>query len=175
MGHSPSRELPFLMDSSLFVISYVSLWVAVVVLALAVLALLRQVGVLHARLRPIGVHPAGEGLEPGSAAPAVPDHDYAAIDLTLVAFTSPTCTICADLMPGLKAMAEQYSDVAVRVVDYAPETTTTFLAFNVASTPYLTAVDRNGTVQGRGVANSVEQAEILVAAARNDTGSLGAL
>lgn len=161
--------------NQLFVISYVALWVAVVVLALAVLALLRQVGVLHARLRPVGVHPAGEGLDPGAAAPSIPDHDYSAIGLTLVAFTSPTCTICADLLPGLRAMAAQYSDVAVRVVEYAPATTATFLAFNVASTPYLTAVDRDGTVQGRGVANSVEQAEILVAAARNDTGSLGAL
>lgn len=163
------------MTGQLFTISYVALWVAVVVLSLTVLALLRQVGVLHARLRPVGVHPAGEGLDPGATAPGIPGHDYASTGLTLVAFTSPTCTICADLLPGLKAMANQYDDVAVRVVEYAPDTTATFLAFNVASTPYLTAVDRAGTVQGRGVANSVEQAEILVAAARNDTGSLGAL
>ncbi len=60
-------------------------------------------------------------------------------------------------------------------MEYAPETTANFLAFNVASTPYLTAIDGHGTVQGRGVADSVEQAEILVAAARNDTGSLGNL
>jgi hypothetical protein len=163
------------MTGSLWVVSYIALWVAVIVLSLAVLALLRQVGVLHARLRPIGVHPAGEGLEPGAAAPAVPDHEYAEHDLTLVAFTSPDCTICADLLPGLRAMDGQYDDLSVRIVEYAPETTATFLAFNVSSTPYLTAVDARGLVKGRGVANSVEQAEILVAAARQDTGSLGAL
>lgn len=163
------------MTGTLWLISYVTLWVTVVVLALAVLALLRQVGVLHARLRPVGVHPAGEGLDPGQAAPQIPEHDYAATPLTLVAFTSPTCEICADLLPGLRAMASEYDHLTVRIVDYAPETTATFLAFNVASTPYLVAVDADGLVRARGVANSVEQAEIMVAAARNDIGSLGAL
>ena len=163
------------MTGDIWVISYVALWVTVAVLALAVLALLRQVGVLHARLRPIGVHPAGEGLEMGDLAPALPDHDYSHTGLTLVAFTSPTCTICAGLLPGLHAMASQYDDVDVKVIDHGPATSATFLAFNVFSTPYLTAVSADGRVRGRGVANTIEQAEILVAAAHHDTGALGAL
>lgn len=163
------------MRGTLWIVSYATLWVTVIVLALAVLALLRQVGVLHARLRPVGVHPAGEGLDPGQSAPGLPGHDYSAAPLTLVAFTSPSCEICADLLPGLRAMAAEYDDLEVRILEYKPETTATFLAFNVASTPYLTAVDTDGVVRARGVANSVEQAEIMVAAARNDIGSLGAL
>ena len=163
------------MRGDIWVISYVALWVAVIVLSLAVLALLRQVGVLHARLRPIGVHPAGEGLEVGDRAPALPDHDYASVGLTLIAFTSPTCTICEGLLPGLQAMSSQYDDVDVKVIDHATTTSATFLAFNVSSTPYLTAVSSDGLVRGRGVANTIEQAEILVAAARQDVGALGAL
>lgn len=163
------------MTGNVWVASYVLLWLAVVVLALAVLALLRQVGVLHARLRPIGVHPAGEGLDVGAVAPALPGHDYRRSDLTLVAFTSPSCTICASLLPGLTALSAQYDDVTVRVVDYAEATTATFLAFNVSSTPYLTAVSTDGKVRGRGVANTIEQAEILIAAALDDTASLGAV
>lgn len=163
------------MKGDLWVISYVALWIAVVVLALAVLALLRQVGVLHARLRPIGVHPAGEGLEVGDSAPPLPGHDYGSAGLTLIAFTSPTCTICAGLVPGLEAMSAQYHDVDVKVVDHSNATSETFLAFNVFSTPYLTAVSADGLIRGRGVANNIEQAEILVAAARQDVGSLGAL
>lgn len=163
------------MSGDIWVISYIALWVTVLALALAVLALLRQVGVLHARLRPIGVHPAGEGLEVGDTAPPLPDHDYASKPLTLVAFTSPTCTICAGLLPGLQAMAAQYDDLDVKIVDHSPSTSETFLAFNVFSTPYLTAVSNEGIIRARGVANSVEQAEIMVAAARQDVGSLGAL
>jgi len=163
------------MSGDIWIISYVALWIAVIALSLAVLALLRQVGVLHARLRPIGVHPAGEGLEVGDTAPPLPDCDYSAHELTLIAFTSPTCTICAGLLPGLQALSSQYEDVEVKVVDHGTATSATFLAFNVFSTPYLTAVSRDGIVRGRGVANTVEQAEILVAAARQDVGSLGAL
>lgn len=163
------------MSGDIWIISYVALWIAVIALSLAVLALLRQVGVLHARLRPIGVHPAGEGLETGDMAPPLPDHDYASTGLTLIAFTSPTCTICAGLLPGLQAMSSQYDDVEVRVVDHGNATSATFLAFNVFSTPYLTAVSSDGIIRGRGVANTIEQAEILVAAARQDVGSLGAM
>lgn len=163
------------MTGDIWVISYVALWIAVIALSLAVLALLRQVGVLHARLRPVGVHPAGEGLEVGDTAPELPGHDYSSAVLTLVAFTSPTCTVCAGLVPGLQAMSAQYDDVEVKIIDHSNSTSAIFLAFNVFSTPYLTAVSTDGLIRGRGVANTIEQAEILVAAARQDSGALGAL
>jgi hypothetical protein len=59
------------MSGSLWVTSYVLLWVAVLGLSFAVVALLRQVGVLHARLHPLGVHFAGEGPELSSVAARV--------------------------------------------------------------------------------------------------------
>ena len=80
------------MHGSVWVASYVVLWLAVLVLGVAVVALLRQLGVLHARLAPMGTHFAGEGPDLDSHAPAVGlAYDRAA--LTVLAFTSPTCTV----------------------------------------------------------------------------------
>ena len=49
------------MTGSVWIVSYVMLWVAVVVLGVTVVALLRQIGVLHLRVAPMGVHFAGRG------------------------------------------------------------------------------------------------------------------
>ena len=157
------------MNGSLWIASYVLLWVAVLALAFAVVALLRQVGVLHARLHPLGVHFAGEGPELGALATQLPDLDYGARSVTLVAFTSPTCEVCATLRPSLAAFERTYPDVQLRVFDLDDRTRPTFDAFNVRSTPYLVAVDRTGTVKGRGVANSLEQVEELVQEAMEAT------
>lgn len=154
------------MRGSLWVASYVLLWVAVLVLSFAVVALLRQLGVLHARLHTLGVHFGGEGPELGSLAARVDGLDYEATDVSLLAFTSPTCEVCAELRPSLVAVDRAYRDVQLRVLDLDDGSRATFQAFNVRSTPYLVAVDRTGAVRGRGVVNSLEQVEALLAEAR---------
>ena len=145
-----------------WIASYVALWVAVVVLGLAVVALLRQIGVLHARLSPMGVHFAGEGPELGAPAPLAGPFEYGASPLTLVAFTSPTCEVCAQLRPSLVALRRQYGEVNFVELEHDDRTQPTFRAFNVSNTPYFVAVDRTGIVRGRGVANSLEQVEELI-------------
>ena len=47
------------------------LWVVVVCLALAVLALARQIGVLHERLQPVGALQLSHGLKIGEPAPSL--------------------------------------------------------------------------------------------------------
>jgi thiol-disulfide isomerase/thioredoxin len=153
------------MTGSLWITSYVLLWIAVLGLAFAVVALLRQVGVLHARLHPLGVHFAGEGPEVGSVAAPLDGLDYRTSDVTLLAFTSPTCEVCAGLRPSLAAVQREYDDVQLRVLDLDDRTRPSFDAFNVRSTPYVITIDRTGTVRGRGVANSLEQVEELLAEA----------
>jgi thiol-disulfide isomerase/thioredoxin len=152
-------------SGSLWVTSYVLLWIAVLGLAFAVVALLRQVGVLHARLHPLGVHFAGEGPELHSVAAPLAGVDYHASAVTLVAFTSPTCEVCAGLRPSLAAIQREYADVQLELLDLDDLTRPSFDAFNVRSTPYVVAVDRTGAVRGRGVANSLEQVEELLAEA----------
>ena len=151
------------MSGGVWVVSYVLLWIAVVALSLAVVALLRQVGVLHARLRPLGAHMAGEGPPAGAPAPRSDRLDYSAAALTLLAFTSPRCDVCRSLVPSLPYLERDYADdVRVVVLDHGPATAELFSAFNVHSTPYFVTVGPDGVVRGGGVANSLEQVEVLV-------------
>lgn len=153
------------MSGTAWIASYVLLWAAVLALGFTVLVLLRHIGVLHARLGPQGVHHAGEGPAAGSPAPPVGWFDYGAAPLTLVAFTAPGCELCAALRPSLVRLARADDDVALEIVDHAPDTEAVFRAWNVSQTPYVVAVDHHGIVRGGGVANSLEQVEVLVDAA----------
>jgi len=149
------------MNGSVWIASYVILWVLVLVLAVAVVALLRQIGVLHARLHPLGANFAGEGPALESAAPPLGDVVYADAPLTLLTFTSPGCEVCKVLRPSLDALRRGYPEVQLREVDLE-SARPVFDAFNVRSTPYVVAVDRDGVVRGRGIVNSLEQIEELL-------------
>jgi methylamine dehydrogenase accessory protein MauD len=95
-------------------ISNIVLWALVIALSLVVLALARQVGVLHDRIAPTGALMLAKGLSVGQAAPivTVPDLDGQTLQIgaaradnrsTLVLFISPTCPVCKVLLPVLKA------------------------------------------------------------------------
>ncbi len=150
------------MTGGVWIVSYVLLWVAVVVLGLTVVVLLRQIGVLHTRIAPMGVHFAGEGPELDQPAPVLTNLDYADNDVTLLAFTSPTCELCAALVPGLQRIENDYREVSLQIVS-SELAEQSFAAFRVRSTPYLVAVDADGIVQSRGVANTLDQAEEMLA------------
>lgn len=151
------------MSGGVWIASYVLLWLAVIGLSFTVVALLRQLGVLHARLRPLGVHGANQGPAVGAPAPPSARLDYGAAPLTLVAFTSERCDVCRSLVPSLPFLRRDYVDsLNLVVLDHGPGTAELFSAFNVGSTPYFVAVDREGVVRGGGVANSLEQVEVLV-------------
>jgi hypothetical protein len=149
------------MRGDLWVLSYIVLWIAVVLLALTVVALVRQIGVLHTRIAPMGAHFGGEGPTPGSFAPGAERFDYGSARLTLLAFTAATCEVCRRLRPSLGALARQYHDVTLTEVDLGQDPGV-FRVFDVRSTPYFVAVDRLGVVRGAGVANTLEQIEELV-------------
>ena len=104
------------MTESLLV-SNIILWVLVVVLALVVLALARQVGILHERVAPAGALMPTTGPKVGELTEAMPlsgidgksvsiggatDDGFA----TLVMFISPTCPICKSLVPTAKSLAK---------------------------------------------------------------------
>ena len=151
------------MNGSVWVASYVMLWLVVGALVVVVVALLRQIGVLHARLAPRGVHFAGEGPPINSPAPLVGPVGYSH-RITLVAFTKVGCEICHALAPSMVALREQYRDMRYVEInhDLGPNGAELFRAFNVRSTPYFVAVDSTGMVRGRGVGNSLEQVEELI-------------
>lgn len=91
-------------------ISNVLLWVVVAALLIVVLALIRQVGVLHERIAPVGALMLNRGLAVGEMAPAVDVTDLAGATLhigaaradgksTLLLFVSPTCPVCKSVLP----------------------------------------------------------------------------
>ncbi len=150
------------MNGTAWILSYVLLWGTVVVLSFTVVALLRQIGVLHTRIAPMGVHFAGEGPELDQPAPTVDGLSYPSAPFTLLAFTSPTCELCERLKPALARLARSYDDIELHLIDHddRPEV---FSRFRVRSTPYLVAVDTDGLVRSRGVANSLDQVEEMLA------------
>ncbi len=99
-------------------VSNVLLWIAVVVLAGLVLALVRQVGVLHERVAPAGALLLGKGPGPGDPAPlqSVTTLDGAPATIggaatdgrsALLFFLSPTCPVCKELLPAVRSLARQ--------------------------------------------------------------------
>jgi methylamine dehydrogenase accessory protein MauD len=95
-------------------ISNAVLWLVVLLLAAAVLALARQVGVLHERIAPAGALMLRRGLAVGEAAPVLEIADLeghahqigsARADgrSTLLLFVSPSCPVCKSLLPAVKS------------------------------------------------------------------------
>jgi methylamine dehydrogenase accessory protein MauD len=99
------------------VVSNVILWVVVIVLALVVLALARQVGILHERVAPAGALMPTSGPKVGELTEAMSVADihgktvtiggpHAKRMNTLVMFISPTCPVCKSLVPTAKSLAK---------------------------------------------------------------------
>jgi methylamine dehydrogenase accessory protein MauD len=97
------------------IVSNVVLWVVVVGLAAVVLALTRQIGILHERVAPAGALAAERGPRVGESAPVLEVDDWqgtrrtlggAAADgtSTLLFFLSPTCPVCKTLLPTLRSV-----------------------------------------------------------------------
>jgi methylamine dehydrogenase accessory protein MauD len=95
-------------------VSNAVLWAVVIALCVALLAVIRQLGVLHERLAPVGALMLAKGLKVGEPAPTitVEDLDRRALTLgaarsdgraTLLMFVSPTCPVCKALIPVLKS------------------------------------------------------------------------
>ncbi len=95
-------------------ISNIVLWVVVLALLVVVLALTRQLGVLHERITPVGALMLNKGLAVGERAPIVEVEDLEGARLsvgaprsdgksTLVLFVSPTCPVCKSLLPIIKS------------------------------------------------------------------------
>ena len=95
-------------------VSNVVLWLVVLTLLVVVLALTRQVGILHERIAPAGALMLNRGLAVGEQVPVVDVADLEGRPLhigaprsdgmsTLLLFVSPTCPVCESLLPVLKA------------------------------------------------------------------------
>ena len=97
------------------VISNVVLWLVVVTLTAVVVALVRQIGVLHERVAPAGALVGRESPRVGELAPRFELATWSGAPLvigggnldgtsTLLVFISPSCPVCKALLPILDAV-----------------------------------------------------------------------
>ena len=130
--------------SEVLLISTIVSWVVILALLVGLLALSRQIGVLHERIRPVGALSLGKSLATGSEAPSftLPSMTGGATSLggrshdgksTLVFFLASTCPVCKTLLPIVKTLARQEANW-LRVV----------FASDGAEDEHKTIIDRHG-------------------------------
>ena len=176
---------------TVLIVSQILSWTVILGLGLALLALARQVGVLHVRLAPAGALLTGKGPVVGEAAPVL---DVATIDgaplaigkargrMQLLLFVSPHCPLCKDLIPIAKNFARTEKLDIVFVGDDDPSEQQAMIArlemggipfvngpmvgrvFHVDRLPHAVLIGDSGTVLSKGLVNSREHLESLVTA-----------
>jgi methylamine dehydrogenase accessory protein MauD len=178
------------MEQALLV-SNVLLWIAVLVLAAVVFALVRQIGVLYERVAPAGALMLAGGPKVGEAAPVFRLDDVLgrAVSLggadperrqTLLLFVSPTCPVCKTLLPVARSLAareprarlvfasdgaqeDHVAFVRKHTLDAYPYLVSTELglAHHVGKLPHAVLWDERGIVRAKGLVNSREHLESL--------------
>ena len=102
--------------SEALLISQIALWILLLVMAGLQLALLRQVGVIHERIAPMGALTLDKGPKEGEKSPLFDLRDLSRRRVkigganargksSLVFFLSPSCPICKKMLPILKSSA----------------------------------------------------------------------
>jgi methylamine dehydrogenase accessory protein MauD len=179
--------------TAILVASQIVSWLVILGLGLAVLALARQVGVLHMRLAPAGALMTGKGPAVGEAAPMM---DVTTIDdvplslgkplsrgrTQLLLFVSPHCPLCKDLIPIAKSfarherldivfvgdddIAEQRAMIAKMEMGGFPFVNGSLVGrmFHVDRLPHAVLIGEGGIVLSKGLVNSREHLESLVTA-----------
>src|SRR5580698_4295000 len=175
----------------------------ILVLAVMVFGLTRQIGILHERLAPMGAMTNDHGPEVGEMAPTLQLRSLAdeAVQIgganangrsTLLMFVSPTCPVCKKLLPIAKSFSSRENFDVILIGDGDLEEqrqmirkeglgTLPYLsgpevgmAFQVGKLPYAVLIDRDGVVRAKGLVNSREHLESLAVAEETGYGSIQA-
>jgi methylamine dehydrogenase accessory protein MauD len=174
--------------SGWWAVSYAALWAVVVALSLLVVALARQVGVLHMRLGPRGALEVDQEGPPLGSAPEpheVRDLEGRTLVVAgpgrpqLLLFVSPGCPVCREVVPSVGAVARDGGLLPIVVADAQPEEAAASYGrlrppartvaaeglperYGVPGTPYVVVLDEFGVVRSKGTVNNLEQMEGLV-------------
>jgi hypothetical protein len=134
-------------------------------LAIAVLALAREVGMLRLQLGTQGaLEVAGEGPAVGSTAPGLSARiSQNGAEYGLAVFTSEGCGICQTLSPAIENVARD-PRVAVGVFDEVTDGEL-WRSLRIPGSPFAVALDREGTVLSKGTFNNLAQLESVLATA----------
>ncbi len=168
-------------------------WLMILALTLTVLALARQVGVLHMRVAPAGALMPARGLTAGDKSPVLHLKTLDDVPITigaelpqgamqLLLFVSPRCPLCKQLIPIAKSFARHEGLRMVLVGDDAAAELRQLVVraglqalpfvndaqagrdFQVDKLPHAVLISDEGTILSRGLVNSREHLESLVIA-----------
>lgn len=177
--------------TELLLISNAILWLCVIALLIAVVALARQIGVLYERVAPAGALMMNQTLKVGDTAPSLEVEELLSgrplsigaqqEKSQLIFFLSPSCPVCKTLLPVLKSSAQaEASWLTVTLAsDGEPREHLDFISeyslekfdyvlserlgklYGVAKLPYAVLIDDKGDVSSMGLINSREHLESL--------------
>lgn len=169
------------------------LWLLVIGLCAAVLALARQIGLLHERIAPVGALMTQATPEAGTAAPTLQGRlvggeafsiggPSASGQAQLLLFVSSQCPVCKKIIPLAKSVARSENLELVFVGDSSAseqrEIVEAFalesypfvngpelgMGLHVDKLPYAVLIDESGTIASRGIVNTREHLESLAVA-----------
>jgi methylamine dehydrogenase accessory protein MauD len=176
---------------TLLTVSQILSWIVILGLGLALLALARQVGVLHMRVAPAGVLMTGKGPTIGEAAPVMEATTLDGATLAigkpasrkqLLLFVSPHCPLCKDLIPVAKNFArtekldivflgddqesEQRAMIARLEMEGLPFVNSSIIgrAYQVDRLPHAALIGEDGRLLSKGLVNSREHLESMITA-----------
>lgn len=143
------------------VVSNIVLWFVVLALLVALLAVIRQLGILHERIAPTGALMLAKGLKVGEPAPQISVEDLdgaprrigppsSGARATLLMFVSPTCPVCKSLLPVLKSslVAERdWLDIVLASDGDLPSQREFVQAQKLGSFPYVVSTPLGVTYQ----------------------------
>lgn len=182
--------------------SQILLWVAVIVLAVLVAALARQVGILHERIAPAGALTLHQNVQVGEAPTPLELLTLQGGSVTiggkregrsqLVFFAAPDCPVCKSLLPVLRSAAKAEADwlevvlagdgdergylamASEHGLDQVPLVLSEALgrSFGVSKLPYGILIDENGRLASLGLINSREHLESLFEAKERGVASI---
>lgn len=184
------------------VVSQALLWIAVIVLAVLVAALARQVGLLHERVAPAGALALGRQISVGEPGPSMelPSRDGGTVTIggtrggrsQLLFFVSPDCPVCKSLLPIIRSTAAAEHDWldVVLASDGAPAPHDAMIReqglaglpyvlseqlgrrLGVSKLPYGVVLDEQGAIAAFGLVNTREHLESLFEAKERGVASI---
>ena len=175
------------------VVSQILSWLLILAMGFALLALARQVGVLHLRVAPAGALTTAGGIGVGDRPAAIEASLLGGgrtvvggaapgAGLRLLMFVSAQCPLCKAMIPTAKSFARHERVALTFVGDDDPAAQRALIAqqgidaypfvngpevgqaFGVSKLPFAVLLDADGVVLSKGLVNSREHLESLVVA-----------
>lgn len=185
----------------LLIASNILLWLLLIAVAFTVMALVRQIGVLHGRIAPAGALIVDKGVTVNDPAPQVTAADrhgrpvnigYHGERSQLLFFLAPGCPVCKSLLPAVKSIAKD-NNGALDVIyvsdgDFAEQQAlieandlqqATYvvgpeigMTYQIGKLPYAVLIDPAGILRAKGLVNSREHLDSLFEAVHLGSASL---